>query len=72
MEQVVSLMQFIDRKRKELHIPVAIRRELKERMHAALRTITVVMTPSTYFKGIINLLGKEDGYIKKKVCAYWM
>ncbi|KAM3682910.1 hypothetical protein ACJW31_12G106500 [Castanea mollissima] len=67
MEQVAPLLQLVDESRKQISIPVAIRKELKECMRVVLRTITMRMIPSAYFKGIIKLLGHADGNVKKKV-----
>ena len=66
MEQVVSLQQLVDARRKERSIHV-IRKDLKECMHAVLRTITLVMNPSTLFNGITKLLGHRDRNVEKKV-----
>ncbi|XP_031247987.1 uncharacterized protein At3g06530-like isoform X1 [Pistacia vera] len=66
MEQIVFLLQYVDRRRKQLSVPVAIRKELKECMHAVLRNITMVMIPSAYFQSIINLLRNADGNVRKK------
>lgn len=66
MEQVVSLQQLVDARRKEKSIHV-IRKDLKECMHAVLRTITLVMNPSTLFNGITKLLGHRDRNVEKKV-----
>ncbi|KAK9913977.1 hypothetical protein M0R45_037776 [Rubus argutus] len=65
MEQVVSLQQLVDARRKEKSIHV-IRKDLKECMHAVLRTITLVMNPSTLFNGITKLLGHRDRNVEKK------
>lgn len=70
MEQVVSLLQFVERRKKQISVPIATKNDLKEYMHAVLRTVTNVMHPSAYFKGIVNLLGYADGNVKKKVCGY--
>lgn len=70
MEQVVFVLQLVDAKRKKTSIPVVIRKELKDGMHAVLRTITVVIIPSAYFEGIIKLLGHADKSIAKKVLYY--
>ncbi|XP_020540628.2 uncharacterized protein At3g06530 isoform X2 [Jatropha curcas] len=66
MEHVVSLLQVIDSRRKQLSIHVIIRKELKESAHTVLRAITAVMSPATYFRGIISLLGHSDGNVQKK------
>ncbi|GAV79488.1 LOW QUALITY PROTEIN: BP28CT domain-containing protein/U3snoRNP10 domain-containing protein [Cephalotus follicularis] len=66
MGQVVSLLQLVDPRRKQISVAGIIRKKLKECMHAVLRTITTVMIPSAYFKGITNLLGHADGNVRKK------
>lgn len=70
MEHVVSLLQLIDMRKKQISIPVTLQRELKDTMHAVLRTATTVMIPSAYFRGIISLLGHSDGNVQKKVHVY--
>lgn len=69
MEQVVSLLQFVETRKKQISVPIATKKDLKECMHAVLRTVTDVMNPSAYFKGIVNLLGNADGNVKKKALA---
>lgn len=66
MEQVVSLQQLVDARRKDKSINV-VRKELKECMHSVVRTITGVMNPSTLFNGITKLLGDRDRNVEKKV-----
>ncbi|CAN6705484.1 unnamed protein product [Malus baccata var. baccata] len=66
MEQVVSIQQLVDATRKKRSIHVSVRKELKECMHAVLRTITVVMMPQTHFSGITKLLGHRDRNVAKK------
>ncbi|KAM5557014.1 uncharacterized protein ABKV19_024415 [Rosa sericea] len=65
MEQVVSLQQLVDARRKDKNINV-IRKDLKECMHAVMRAITGVMNPSTLFNGITKLLGHRDQNVEKK------
>ncbi|XP_050386752.1 uncharacterized protein At3g06530 isoform X2 [Argentina anserina] len=65
MEQVVSLQELVDARKKEKNIHV-IRKDLKECMHAVLRTITGFMNPSTLFDGITKLLSVSDGNVEKK------
>lgn len=67
MKQVVSILELVDAKRKHSNIPVFLRKELKDCMHAILRTISVVIIPSAYFEGITKLLGHADKSIAKKV-----
>lgn len=66
MEQVVFLLQFLETRKKQMSVPIATRKDLKECMHAVLRTVTKVMNPAAFFKGIVNLLGNADGNVKKK------
>ncbi|XP_021654039.2 uncharacterized protein At3g06530 isoform X1 [Hevea brasiliensis] len=66
MEHVVFLLQLVDTRRKQIICPVMIKKELKECICAVLRTITTVMSPASYFRGIINLLGHSDGNVQKK------
>lgn len=68
MEKVVSFIQIVDTRRKQTDVHVAIRREVKECMHAVLRTITEAMFPSTYLRGITKLLSNADDNVKRKVC----
>lgn len=69
MEQVVSLQQSVDARRKKKGIHVSIRKELKECMHGVLRTITIAMMPPTHFKSITKLLGHRDRNVAKKVLS---
>ncbi|KAH9647909.1 hypothetical protein KPL70_025376 [Citrus sinensis] len=66
MEQVVFLLQFVETRKKQMSVPITTRKDLKECMRAVLRTVTKVMNPAAYFKGIVNLLGNADGNVKKK------
>ncbi|KAL5569803.1 hypothetical protein UlMin_026378 [Ulmus minor] len=66
MEQVGLLLQLVDTRRKDSSTPVVVRKELKESLHAVLRTITSLMIPSAYFEGIIRLLHHADKSIGKK------
>ncbi|KAI9160506.1 hypothetical protein LWI28_008767 [Acer negundo] len=66
MEQVVSLLQNVDTRRKQISVPIAVRKEVKECMHSVLRTITTAMIPSAYFRCIINLLSNADANVRKK------
>lgn len=67
MEHVVFLLQLVDMRRKQTICPVMIRKGLKECIYSVLRTITTVMSPAAYFRGIINLLGHSDRNVQKKV-----
>ncbi|KAF5743615.1 hypothetical protein HS088_TW08G00200 [Tripterygium wilfordii] len=66
MEHTVALLELFDAKKKQAVISVGMRRELKECMHAVLRSITRAMIPSAYFRGITNLLGHVDRNVTKK------
>ena len=67
LEHVVCLSQLSDLRRKQINVPVRVRKEMKECMHGVLRSTTAVMIPSAYFRGIISLLCNSDGNVKKKV-----
>ncbi|KAK3217661.1 hypothetical protein Dsin_011631 [Dipteronia sinensis] len=66
MEQVVSLLQNVDTRRKQISVPIAFMKEVKECMHSVLRAITTAMIPSAYFRGIMNLLSNADANVRKK------
>ncbi|KAJ6933914.1 hypothetical protein NC651_009094 [Populus alba x Populus x berolinensis] len=66
LEHVVCLSQLSDLRRKQINVPVRVRKEMKECIHAVLRSTTAVMIPSAYFRGIISLLCNSDGNVKKK------
>ncbi|KAE9614797.1 hypothetical protein Lal_00036146 [Lupinus albus] len=66
MEQIVFLLHVVDSRKKQLNLPVIVRKELKEIMRAVVRNITLVKTPSSYFKSIINLLQHADKNVGKK------
>lgn len=67
MEQIGILLQLVDARRKQMSIPVVLREELRDCMHAVLRTITSFMIPAAYFEGIIRLLRHADKNLGKKV-----
>ncbi|KAK7276819.1 hypothetical protein RIF29_17965 [Crotalaria pallida] len=66
MGQIVFLLQLVDARKKQLSLPIIVRKELKETMRAIVRNITMVMIPSAYFKSIIKLLHRADKNIGKK------
>ncbi|XP_077219422.1 ARM repeat superfamily protein isoform X2 [Tasmannia lanceolata] len=66
MEQVVSHLQLVVVRSKQLSVPTSVRKELKECIHTVLKTISNVMVPSAYFKAITLLLGHADGNVRKK------
>ena len=70
MEQVVSLLQLVDPRRKQIGIPVAIWKEFKACVDSILKTITMSMMPSTCFECISKLLGNVDNSVRKKVYCY--
>ena len=70
MEQVVSLLQLVDPRRKQIGIPVAIWKEFKACVDAILKTIPMSMIPSTCFECISKLLGNADSSVRKKVYGY--
>eukprot|EP00268_Persea_americana_P022565 TRINITY_DN22456_c0_g2_i1.p1 TRINITY_DN22456_c0_g2~~TRINITY_DN22456_c0_g2_i1.p1 ORF type:complete len:2020 (-),score=349.41 TRINITY_DN22456_c0_g2_i1:339-6095(-) len=66
MEQVVSHLQLITVRTKQLNTPTSVKKELKGCMHTILLTITKSMTPTAYFKAITLLLGHADRHVRKK------
>ncbi|CAN0862884.1 Uncharacterized protein At3g06530 [Linum grandiflorum] len=66
MEHTVATSLLVDVKRKQFHIPTVMKKELKDRAHAVLRIIRTAMAPSTYFRGMVSLLGNSDGNVQKK------
>ncbi|MED6160063.1 hypothetical protein PIB30_047925 [Stylosanthes scabra] len=66
LEQVVLLVQIVDASKKQVNLPVVMRKELKESMRAVLKNITMAMMPSSYFNSIINLLHHADKSVGKK------
>ncbi|KAK7300089.1 hypothetical protein RJT34_10922 [Clitoria ternatea] len=66
LKQVVFLLQLVDARKKELDLPVIMRKELKETLRAVVRNLTTVMIPSVYFKSIIKLLQQADKNVGKK------
>ena len=72
LEQVVSCSQLVDSRRNRKIVPIGIREELKEHMHAVLGNITKGMIPSAYFKAIIKLMGHADRDVRKKVSVVFI
>ncbi|KAI3862328.1 hypothetical protein MKX03_036895 [Papaver bracteatum] len=66
LEQVVSHLELVDGKGKQSKVTSSLKKELRDCMHAVLKTITREMVPSSYFKGIVLLLGHSNGNVKKK------
>ncbi|KAF7836313.1 uncharacterized protein G2W53_011172 [Senna tora] len=61
MERIVFLWQLAYSRRKQLiAFPAIVRKELKDSMRAAVKNITMVMIPSTYFRTITKLLLHPD------------
>ncbi|XP_022943098.1 uncharacterized protein At3g06530 [Cucurbita moschata] len=69
LEQVVYQVQLVDTRSQEIGIPVAIRKEIRENMHAILRSITRVMSPSAFFRSTMNLLGHNNRNVGKKALS---
>ncbi|KAF5959772.1 hypothetical protein HYC85_000981 [Camellia sinensis] len=66
MEQVVSHLQLVDSRRKQLSFPAVIRKELKDHMHTVLKNITKGLMPSSYFQGMIKLLRHANRSVRRK------
>ncbi|XP_021761936.1 uncharacterized protein At3g06530-like [Chenopodium quinoa] len=66
MVQVVFCWQFIDLSKKKTSLPIFLKKELKEIIHAVLMKITNGMLPSAFFQGVIRLLVQTDKGPRKK------
>ncbi|CAK9135116.1 unnamed protein product [Ilex paraguariensis] len=67
MELVVSCLQLVDSRRKQIAVPTVIRKDLKEYMRSALKTIARCLVPAVYFQVIIKLLGHADNNVRRKI-----
>lgn len=67
MEQIVPLLHLVDTNKKQIAVPSFVRNDLKETMHSVLLNITNAMSPSSYFSGMVKLLGSKDQDVVKKV-----
>lgn len=66
MEQVVILLQFASGRSKQHNLSREVIRGLKKSSNSVLKTITMWMLPSVFFKCITQLLENADGNVKKK------
>ncbi|XVE62426.1 hypothetical protein DITRI_Ditri06bG0117100 [Diplodiscus trichospermus] len=66
MEQVVSFIQLVDARRKQIGIRLVIWKEFKACVDTILKTTTMSMMPSTCFVCITTLLGNADSSVRKK------
>ncbi|KAI3919122.1 hypothetical protein MKW98_016675 [Papaver atlanticum] len=66
LEQVVFHLELLDGRGKQSKVTSSVKKELRDCMHAVLKTITREMVPSSYFKGIVLLLDHSNGNVKKK------
>ncbi|XP_021845733.2 uncharacterized protein At3g06530 isoform X2 [Spinacia oleracea] len=66
MVQVVFCWQLVDTSKRKISLPVILKKELKEIIHAVLMKITSGMLPSAFFQGIIRLLVQADKGARKK------
>ncbi|KAM7494654.1 hypothetical protein LguiB_029263 [Lonicera macranthoides] len=65
-EQVVSHLQMVDSRRKQIGLPASSGKELKELMRTVLKTITKGLPPSAHFKVIIKLLRHANKTVRRK------
>lgn len=65
-EQIVSHLQLVDSRRKQIGLPSFIGKELKERIRTILKSITRGLQPSAYFKVIIKLLDHASKNVRRK------
>ncbi|XP_075111294.1 uncharacterized protein At3g06530 isoform X2 [Nicotiana tabacum] len=66
MNETVYHLQLVDSKRKQKGALSVFRKELKEYMNSTLSAVTKRLTPSIYFKAIVQLLGHVDKCVRKK------
>ncbi|XP_060203327.1 uncharacterized protein At3g06530 isoform X2 [Lycium barbarum] len=66
LKEIVCHLQLVDAKRKQIGVLSAFRKELKEYMNTVLSVITKRLTPSVYFKVIVQLLGHVDKSVRRK------
>lgn len=66
MKEIVCHLQLVDSKRKQIGVLSAFRKELKEYMNTVLSAVTKRLTPSVYFKAIVQLLGHVDKCVRRK------
>lgn len=67
MKQIVLLLQLVHVGSKRGRAA----KDLKELMHVVLKIITKWMVPSTYFRGITQLVAHSNDNVKKKV-YFWI
>ncbi|XP_015069856.1 uncharacterized protein At3g06530 [Solanum pennellii] len=66
MKEIVCHLQLVDSKRKQIGVLSVFRKELKEYMNTVLSAVTKRLTPSVYFKAIVQLLGHVDKCVRRK------
>ncbi|KAJ8537126.1 hypothetical protein K7X08_035527 [Anisodus acutangulus] len=66
MKEIVCHLQLVDSKRKQIGVLSAYRKELKEYMNSVLSVVTKRLTPTVYFKAIVQLLGHVDKCVRRK------
>ncbi|MCD7468760.1 hypothetical protein HAX54_007198 [Datura stramonium] len=66
MKEIVCHLQLVDSKRKQIGVLSIIRKELKEYINTVLSAVTKRLTPSVYFKAIVQLLGHVDKCVRRK------
>ncbi|XP_049395714.1 uncharacterized protein At3g06530 [Solanum stenotomum] len=66
MKEIVRHLQLVDSKRKQIGVLSVFRKELKEYMNTVLSAVTKRLTPSVYFKAIVQLLGHVDKCVRRK------
>ncbi|KAL5728414.1 hypothetical protein ACHQM5_001504 [Ranunculus cassubicifolius] len=66
MEQVVSHLQLVNAKSFSQSASVDVKKELRDTMHSVLKSIINKMLPSSFFVGINLLLGRANGFTRKK------
>ncbi|KAG0473077.1 hypothetical protein HPP92_014934 [Vanilla planifolia] len=70
MEQLILHLQIVGVRCKQLGISRNILREIKNSIARVIETLTEWMKPDTFFKSIVQLLGKGDGDAMKKTLGF--
>lgn len=66
MEQVILQLQFIDKKSKKPIVPSGFKNDAREAAYSLLNSVTKLMPPSAYSKGITSLLKHSDANVCEK------
>ncbi|KAI4384708.1 hypothetical protein MLD38_002826 [Melastoma candidum] len=66
LEQVVHILHLLDEGNHEAVIPHFVKRDIKNHLNSVLRTVTVALAPSPFFKCMVELLGSPEENVRRK------